>query len=87
VPWTNLPPKVAVTKASVGAGSVATIQFQLVGGQAGNFQLQSTTQLAPPVIWTPMSTVPFTQTGPSTFQMQLNLGSGSTHFFRISATP
>ena len=87
VPWTNLPPKVKITKATLGAGIVATIQFQLTGGQAGNFQLQNATTLNPPVNWTPLSSVPFTQTGPASFQMQMTLAPGPLHFFRISATP
>ena len=87
VPWTNLPPKVTISKATLSVGGVATIQFQLVSGQAGNFQLLTATSLNPPVVWTPLPSVPFTQTGPASFQMQMNLAAGPTHFFRISATP
>jgi hypothetical protein len=87
VAWTNLPPNVAITGATLGAGSVATIQFRLVGGQAGNFQLQSASSLNPPVSWTPLPGVPFTQTGPISFQMQTTLAPGPTRFFRISPSP
>jgi len=87
VPWTNLPPTVAFVGASLGAGNVATLQFQLVSGQAGNFQLQSATSLAAPVNWTPPANVPFSQTGPNTFQMQIPLGQSATQFFRLSAIP
>ena len=85
--WTNLPPHVVFEKASLGAGHTATIQFQLAGGQAGNFQLQGATNLAPPVVWTPLPLVPFVQTGSNTFQMQWSLYPGPEHFFRISVTP
>jgi hypothetical protein len=87
VPWTNLPPKVAITKATLGGGGVATIQFQLVAGQAGNFQLQGTTSLNPPINWMLLPDVPFTQTGPTMFQMQTTLSPGPAHFFRIRASP
>ena len=87
VPWTNLPPKVNITKATLGAGSVATVQFQLVDGQAGNFQLQSATTLNAPISWTPLTGVPYTQIGTNSFQMQLTLAQGPMHFFRISVTP
>jgi hypothetical protein len=87
VPWTNLPPRVSITKATLGAGGVAAIQFQLLGGQAGNFQLQTAATLNPPVSWTPLPGVPFTQIGPTTFQVQMNLAPGPTHYFRVSAAP
>jgi hypothetical protein len=87
VPWTNLPPEVAFNSAYVGAGSTATFQFQLVGGQAGNFQLQSTPSLAAPETWAPLPDVPFIQTGSNTFQMQMNLDQKPSSFFRISANP
>ena len=87
VSWTNLPPKVIFNSARIGAGNTATLQFQLASGQSGNFQLQGATNLIPPVIWTPLSSVPFTQTGSNTFQMQINLSPGPAHFFRISASP
>jgi hypothetical protein len=86
-PWTNLPPNVAFSSAYIGAGDTARVQFQLVSGQAGNFQLQSTTSLTAPVTWTPLPNVPFIQTGPNTFQMQMNLDQEPSHFFRIAAIP
>jgi hypothetical protein len=87
VPWSNLPPEVAFTGASLGAGNVATLRFKLVSGQAGNFQLQRTSSLTPPVIWSPLTTVSYTQNGSNTFQMQLSLNLGPVNFFRISTAP
>jgi hypothetical protein len=87
VPWTNLPPQVELTSAQIGPDHTATVQFQLVNSQAGNFQLQSAPTLTPPMTWTPLPNVPFTQTGPNTFQMQINLGQGPSSFFRIATTP
>jgi hypothetical protein len=87
VAWMNMPPKVMISEATLGAGGVATIQFELVGGQAGNFQLESATTLNPPISWTPLPGVPFSQTGPESFEMQMNLGPGPTHYFRINAAP
>ena len=87
VPWTNLPPTVVFLGAALGAGNVATLQFQLVSGQAGDFQLQSATDLTPPVVWTPLANVPFTQTGLNNFQMQTPPGQSGAHFFRLSAIP
>jgi hypothetical protein len=83
--WTNLPPTVVFLGAGLAAGNMATLEFQLVSGQAGNFQLQGTASLTPPVIWTPLANAAWTQTGPSTFQMQLPISPGSAQFFRISA--
>jgi hypothetical protein len=88
VPWTNLPPQVVITNTSlVGGGGAVSFQFQLAAGQAGNFQLLTATNLTSPVSWTLLSGLPFTQTGPNAFQMQIGLAPGPTHFFRIGAVP
>lgn len=86
VPWTNQAAQIAFTGATTGAGGTVTLQFQLVSGQAGNFQLQSATDLRPPVTWTALN-VPATQTGPNTYAMQIGTEQGPAHFFRISAAP
>jgi hypothetical protein len=85
--WTNLPPKVIFNGVTLGGGGAAVVQFQLVSGQAGNFQLQGTASLSSPVVWTPLTDVPFIQTGSNTFQMQLGLNLGPIHFFRLSVAP
>ncbi|HUC86491.1 MAG TPA: S8 family serine peptidase [Candidatus Acidoferrales bacterium] len=87
VPWANLPPKVVFTSARLGADDTATLQFQLASGQAGNFQLQGATNLVPPVNWTAVPNAPFSQIDTNLFQLQVNLGSGRAHFFRLSAAP
>jgi hypothetical protein len=87
VPWTNLPPTVALLSAGIGAGNTATIQFRLVSGQAGNFQLKTTSSLTPPITWTAVGNTTLTQTSSNTFQMQLPIQPGPSQFFRISATP
>ncbi len=85
--WTNLPPQVVFNGAGLGPGHVANLQFQLVSGQAGNFRLQTTTDLAAPVIWIPLANVPLTQTGLNSFQMQPPLDPSASHFFRLEAIP
>jgi hypothetical protein len=87
VPWSNLPPTVTFVGAGLAAGNVANLQFQLVSGQAGNFALQSTSRLNPPITWTAVPNTSWTQTGSNTFQIQLPIEAGSSQFFRVSATP
>ncbi len=87
VQWSNLPPQVKLTGVQSGATNSGTIQFQLVNGQAGNFQLQSATNLIFPITWTNVPSATFTQTGPNTFKMQVSIGQSRSQFFRVSATP
>ena len=86
VAWTSLPPVVRFTGVSAPAGTESVnLQFQLVNGQTGGFQLQTTTSLVP-AVWTPVAGATWTQTGPNTFQFQQPIAAGS-HFFRIQAMP
>jgi hypothetical protein len=85
VTWTNIPAKIATVGASLGAGNTATFQVQLASGQANNFQLQETSSLVQPIIWTPAPNPTWVQTAPNTYQAQLPLSSGPTHFYRIAA--
>jgi hypothetical protein len=85
VAWTNVPPAVTLLGASLAAGNVANVQFQLAAGQAGNFALQSTSSLKAPVVWTPSANVGWTQTGPNTFQASVPVESGAPQFFRVAA--
>jgi hypothetical protein len=85
--WTNLPPQVVFNSARLGTGNTATLQFQLLSGQAGNFQLLGATHLTSPIDWTLVPSAPFVQTGANTFEMQLNLGSAPERFFRLAVTP
>jgi hypothetical protein len=87
VPWTNLPPTVSFVGASLSAGNTASLQFNLESGQAGNFVLQGTASLAPPIKWTPIASTAWSQTGSNTFEVQLPVAAGSPRFFRIGATP
>jgi hypothetical protein len=86
VVWTNLPPVVRFTgvSAPAGGGNV-NLQFQLTSGQAGGFQLQTTTNVIP-TAWAPVAGATWTQTGPNSFQFQQPIGAGQ-HFFRIHPTP
>jgi hypothetical protein len=87
VPWTNLPPTVALLGATLGSGNVANIQVQLKSGQAANLVVQSTTRLAPPIVWTTVANSSWTQTGSGAYQAQLPIQPGAAQFFRIEATP
>jgi len=87
VQWTNLSPQVKLTGVRLGATNTGTIQFQLLGGQAGNFQLQSTTNLASPILWTTVPNTVFAQTGSNTFTMPITIGPAHSQFFRVSASP
>jgi len=87
VPWTNIPPSVTLLGASLAAGNMATLQFQLATGQAGNFALQSASSLTAPIVWTAPATVAWTQTGPNTFQASVPIQPGAPQFFRIVAQP
>jgi hypothetical protein len=84
-PWTNVPPSVILTGSSLGSGGVANFQFQLTGGQAADFAVQSAPSLAPPVIWTTANNAIWTQTGVNLFQAQVPLAPGAARFFRIAA--
>jgi hypothetical protein len=85
VTWTNLPPKFGAVSASLGAGNTATFQVQLASGQANNFQLQETSSLVQPIVWTPVANPNWVQTGPNTYQAQLPLSAGPAYFYRIAA--
>ena len=87
VPWTNAPPSVNLTGLSLGAGNIANLQFQLTGGQAAGFAVQSTPNLTPPIVWTTAADAVWTQTGVNLFQAQVPLTTGATRFFRIAAIP
>jgi hypothetical protein len=84
--WTNQPPVVRFTGVNApSGGGIMNLQFQLLSGQAGGFQLQSTTNVVP-AVWTPVVGVSWTQTGSNTFLVQQPLGAGQ-RFFRIQPTP
>lgn len=83
--WTNIPPTLALTSASLASGHAVTLQVQLTSGQTGSFEVQSTTSLNLPIIWTTVNNVIWTQTGPNTFQAQLPIQPGPAQFFRIGA--
>ena len=85
--WTNLPPVLGNLEASLAPGNTATIQFQLASGQAGNFELQLSTDLSSHSSWSAQPNAALTQTGPTAFQFQLPLDAASSHFFRIKAIP
>ena len=86
VGWTNLPPVVRFIGVSSPVGSTnVNLQFQLMSGQAGGFELQSAASLSP-AFWSPVTGVTWTQIGASTFQVQQAIGTGA-RFFRIRATP
>jgi len=67
------------------SGRAVTLQVQLTSGQTGSFEVQSTTSLNLPIIWTTVNNVIWTQTGPNTFQAQLPIQPGPAQFFRIGA--
>lgn len=85
VTWTNIPAKIASVGASLSDGNTATFQVQLASGQANNFHLEETSSLAKPVVWTPVPNPSWVQTAPNTYQAQIPLSSGPTHFYRIAA--
>jgi hypothetical protein len=87
VPWTNVPPTLTSLSASLGAGNMANVRFQLATGQAGNFELQSSSSLSAPIVWTPAPGVGWTQTGPNTFEASVPIVAGGPRFFRIIALP
>jgi hypothetical protein len=87
VAWTNLAPQVKFQKASLGAGNLATLQFQLTAGQAGNFQLLSATNLVAPISWVAVTNATLSQSSSNMFALQTTLSAGRAQFFRLVATP